>query len=119
MLTNTSVVDKCKAAIRGPEWRKARQEHIAVEPYCQCCGRHKKLEVHHIIPWHKSPELRVEPSNLITLCRECHFRFGHHSYWKDSNPLIKLDCQKFDQVEIVRKKRKWPLERANYVEIQE
>lgn len=36
------------------------------------CKSKKKLHVHHIRPWSKAAYLRFEPSNLITLCRECH-----------------------------------------------
>ena len=75
------------------KWRKARNQHIKRECCCQMCGIKRKLEVHHVEPWHLAPELRYEPSNLITLCRECHFRFGHWLNWKDSNPGIKGLCK--------------------------
>lgn len=103
----TSIVDKCKASIRGSEWREARSNHLLVEAFCQCCGRNNNLEVHHVIPWHIKPELRYESSNLITLCRECHFRFAHHSNWSDCNPSIREDCARFNQRFIVRAKRGW------------
>lgn len=45
---------------------------------CQKCGIKSKtgtrvyLQAHHIQPWAKFPELRYEPTNGITLCRNCH-----------------------------------------------
>lgn len=74
------------------EWRKAREKHIEIETTCQMCETDKKLEVHHIVPWHVSTDLRYDPENLITLCRACHFRFGHYLNWKDFNPNIRTLC---------------------------
>jgi len=73
-------------------WRKTRKEHLKHEDCCQMCGILRDLEVHHIEPWHLAPELRYEPSNLITLCRECHFRFGHWLNWHSFNPGIRELC---------------------------
>jgi len=43
---------------------------------CQRCNvphtRKNTLHAHHIKAWAKHPELRAEPSNLITLCKSCH-----------------------------------------------
>jgi hypothetical protein len=73
-------------------WRKTRKAHIQRECCCQMCGLERKLEVHHIKPWHLAPELRYEETNLITLCRECHYRFGHYLNWKHFNPEIRQLC---------------------------
>jgi hypothetical protein len=75
------------------QWRKVRNIHVREEPYCQMCGIRKKLEAHHVVPWHLSPELRFERSNLITLCRDDHYRFGHFLHWKDMNPNIRELCE--------------------------
>jgi 5-methylcytosine-specific restriction endonuclease McrA len=74
-------------------WRKLRNKHVQDEPFCQMCGIRRKLEAHHIIPWHLDVLLRFDQNNLITLCRECHFRFGHFLNWKDMNPEIRELCQ--------------------------
>jgi hypothetical protein len=74
-------------------WRKARKEHLKHEGCCQMCSILRKLEVHHIRPWHLAPDLRYESSNLITLCRECHFRFGHWLSWRSFNPQIRELCE--------------------------
>lgn len=41
--------------------------------------RPAKLEMHHIVPWHKGGETRLE--NLTVLCRE-HHRLHHFSEWE-------------------------------------
>lgn len=44
---------------------------------CQRCGDNKPpLHVHHIIPFSENHELRVDPNNGITLCKNCH-RYMH------------------------------------------
>ena len=30
------------------------------------------LAAHHILPWAQCKELRYDPANLVTLCKECH-----------------------------------------------
>lgn len=44
---------------------------------CQCCGKkfERHLEVHHIMPISRFPELVIEPENLISLCQQCHARY--------------------------------------------
>lgn len=74
-------------------WRKVRNAHVKDEPFCQMCGLRKTLEAHHIVPWHKSAELRFERSNLVTLCRDCHYRFGHFLDWHEYNEDIRKLCE--------------------------
>jgi hypothetical protein len=68
---------------RSKEWRFVRSNHLAFNPRCEACGGKEKLEVHHIIPFHVTPELELVPSNLITLCESkkngvnCHLFVGH------------------------------------------
>jgi len=54
-----------------------RIEHLRVEPACIVCGTRVHVEVHHVEAFHAKPELELEPSNLVTLCRRDHFVFGH------------------------------------------
>lgn len=75
------------------QWRQTRNEFIRWEPICQMCARDKNLQVHHILPWHLRPDLRYEHQNLVTLCADCHLRFGHYNNWKDYNIEILALCQ--------------------------
>lgn len=43
---------------------------------CQVCGSTKKLEAHHVLPKNQFPELALELSNGITLCKFHHAE--HH-----------------------------------------
>ena len=72
----------------GWDWRKTRKGFIKLQPCCQMCGSVKKLQVHHVFPWHLFEDLRYEYDNLITLDRDCHFKFGHQNNWKLYNPGI-------------------------------
>lgn len=93
----TTIVDKTKAATRGASWRKVRAMHIREQNHCQMCGRIKDLEVHHILPWKDHEFFRLDPNNLITLCRPCHLRFGHFSNWRNKyNPNIMWTCRHAD-----------------------
>lgn len=47
---------------------------------CQCCGVvGPHLIAHHIEAWHTSLGLRLDPANLISLCRNCHAEY-HYIY---------------------------------------
>jgi 5-methylcytosine-specific restriction endonuclease McrA len=39
---------------------------------CRFCGSSENLHVHHLIPFEKNESLRVDPSNGILICEECH-----------------------------------------------
>lgn len=62
--------------------------HHYMQALCQWCGSTHDLNVHHIQPQHLHPELRDVPSNLVTLCRECHFVLGHKRNWTNAVPEI-------------------------------
>lgn len=78
---------------RSPLWRKTRKNFLAYNNKCAVCGTKKGLNVHHIKPFHLRPELELEASNLITLCRKDHFIFGHLGYWKSWNDFVEVDCE--------------------------
>jgi hypothetical protein len=91
-----------KANIRTPrssKWTAVRKEHLKNNPICTVCGGKEKLEVHHIKPFYKNPELELEPSNLITLCESrshgvvCHLFFGHLGSYKNINPDVIEDVK--------------------------
>ena len=80
-------------ADRSSGWDHARSQHLRMEPVCQWCGNDKRLEVHHIKPFHESPELELDQENMITLCRFCHFVVGHNCDFSKENPNVKKDCE--------------------------
>lgn len=87
-----SILESVKA--RDRRWESVRQNHIKKNSICRVCGKRKSsdLEVHHIRPYHLYPELELDPSNLITLCRIHHFWFGHLGDWSAYNPAVVNDC---------------------------
>lgn len=82
-----------KGARRSSQWRKVRKEFIKEFPKCEICGSKKKCEIHHKVPFHIAPDLELEKSNLITLCRGHHLLFGHLNSWSDFNFDIELDAK--------------------------
>lgn len=49
---------------------------------CLVCGAPNSTHVHHLEPWALYPDLRYNPANLVTLCKECHEQF-HRLYGND------------------------------------
>lgn len=82
-------------AIRSPKWEEVRKRHT--KSFCEACGSKNgvlnRLNLHHIKPFHLFPELELEPSNFITLCRTCHFLFGHLRSWKSYNVTVLEDAR--------------------------
>jgi hypothetical protein len=83
---------------RSPRWRKVRQEFLEMNPCCAVCGR-KNLQsnVHHKIPFHIRPDLELEEDNLITLCRDHHFLFGHLGSWISFNATVETDVKEWNE----------------------
>jgi 5-methylcytosine-specific restriction endonuclease McrA len=87
-------------SLRSPKWDSVRDSFIVKHNTCASCGNTniKKLQVHHIEPFHLYPEKELDPNNLITLCEEkgeagCHLKLGHLGDWKSFNPKIKQDAE--------------------------
>jgi len=54
-------------------WKSLAKSILLRDDYtCQRCGLKNKLVVHHIKKWSRYPELRFEPTNLLTVCEVCH-----------------------------------------------
>jgi len=89
-------------------WTELRAYHISQEPLCRHC-RERGLtraaeEVDHIEPISKRPDLRLEPTNLQSLCRRCHVRktreenngqTRHESLVRIVTGLSVCDCQRY------------------------
>jgi hypothetical protein len=82
---------------RSPHWAKVRKEHLKNNPTCALCGGSRKLEVHHVKPFHVHPELELDPENLLTLCEDkgdgvyCHLFFWHLGSYKSINVTVRED----------------------------
>lgn len=85
---------------RASEWVQVRNEFVRRHPRCEACGSGYNLNVHHIVPFHERPDLELVEDNLITLCREHHFRIGHDPdgngprkpSWLESNLNVRSDA---------------------------
>lgn len=85
---------------RSSEWVQVRSDFVRKHPRCEACGSGYNLNVHHIEPFHQRPDLELVEDNLITLCREHHFRIGHDPdgkgprkpSWLESNPNVRSDA---------------------------
>ena len=60
------------------QWQRKRWQVLQRDGFCcrLCLHNHKMetrgLQVHHIVKMRDNPSLRLEDTNLITLCPECH-----------------------------------------------
>ena len=71
----------------GPKGRAWRQKVFEKDNFtCQHCGTmdKEKLLAHHIVEWDDAPELRLDVSNGLTLCKTCHMR--HHQTLSSNLP---------------------------------
>lgn len=77
---------------RSSQWSTIRKHYLESHPECEACGTREDLNVHHVKPYHTNPELELDISNLITLCRKHHLEIGHRGNWKDANPYVREDA---------------------------
>lgn len=91
-----SLVREAVKRRRSPKWRALEKAHLRKQPECAACGTRRLLQVHHVVPVSKAPELELVASNLITLCmwRGHHLRTGHLGNWKRSNPTVVEDAKR-------------------------
>lgn len=82
MNTRFSILEAGWATLPPSQTRKAlkaMKEYKKAHPLCEVTGSNKSVQVHHIIPVWKAPELSAEPSNMISLSTSAniHLLFGH------------------------------------------
>lgn len=51
--------------------------------WCSVTG--KRLNVHHLVPWSVSEELRFDKQNLVALCEDCHKTVHNNNYHLQPN----------------------------------
>lgn len=68
------------ACARGYDrtWQRLRLMHIRAHPLCKLCEAQGLIvqaeDVDHVIPHQGNDGLRLDPSNLQSLCKPCHSR---------------------------------------------
>lgn len=97
MLRNSK--ERTQGAKRSPKWGALRRKFLAGKK-CAFCGGTKKLEAHHINPFHLHPELELDEQNLIALCEgnkdvNCHLVMGHYFNFKLFNCDVENDCKRY------------------------
>jgi 5-methylcytosine-specific restriction protein A len=82
---------------RSSHWPKVRRDFLGKNPKCAACGGTKKLEAHHVMPFHLDPSKELDPTNLIALCESnptfnCHLVVGHRLNFRDVNQNSRRDA---------------------------
>ena len=86
-LTNTSRWRSLKADI------KRRDNGVCRLCFNRSYIEYRSLQVHHIYKRSTHPKLAYEPSNLVTLCRQCHEEVEEMPVSKQCE-LLKMDMPK-------------------------
>jgi len=66
----------------GWKWWRLRKEWLRDNPFCNKCGLFGE-EVHHILPRHTHPNLIYDRTNLMTLCKVCHYKEHQMGEYKE------------------------------------
>ena len=74
---------------RSPRWYSLRRRVLRGANGCEACATMTGLQVHHVKPVYTHPELELDPSNLLVLCRTCHLLIGHGGSWMHINPMAR------------------------------
>lgn len=104
---------------RSSQWPAIERRFLRANPTCAACGGRERLNVHHVIPFHRRPDLELVETNLITLCMgvslHCHLMIGHGDNFKAYVPRLRLLCSMIEKgdmswhsaVELARRSRLW------------
>jgi hypothetical protein len=78
---------------RSGKWPTLRKKILEANPTCAVCGTKKNLEVHHVVPFSIDRSKELDEKNLIVLCDEHHFLFGHLMFFASYNPHVREDAK--------------------------
>ena len=70
----------------SPEYKKLRRNAYERDCFsCQKCGEKEvsKLNIHHIVPWNDDHTKWFDLTNVITMCKSCHYK--EHPRWVKSH----------------------------------
>lgn len=89
---NGGITPETEKIRRSQDYIDWRKQVFTKDSYtCQCCGDNKggNLQAHHLLNFAEYPELRLDVSNGITLCENCHnfaiYGSFHHIYGAHNN----------------------------------
>lgn len=80
---------------------------------CVLCKTNENLIIHHIIPYQEDEKLLTQITNLITICKKCHYKAHDNNYHGNVNNEIKELLQKIAN-DNTEKLDKVVLEKMNY-----
>jgi 5-methylcytosine-specific restriction enzyme A len=67
-------------------WVRARKMFLRRNPLCARCAESSRIKVatlvHHKKPVDDYPELRLDPQNMMGLCRDCHEIIEGRKRWE-------------------------------------
>lgn len=82
-----------------PDWEERKIEILQRGKFCQNCGNHSRLHVHHDIPLGKGGTNKQD--NLILLCEVCHKKtHGVHDF---KNEFGDVSGALNDRIDVIRK----------------
>ncbi len=65
---------------------------------CVYCEKPATI-VHHIYSRKTHPELIIDPGNGISVCKDCHYKYGHRDRWCTTGFLAKLVCERIIRIQ--------------------
>ncbi len=71
-----SRVERERGTHCGWRWSRFRAQWLRQHPLCEDCDRLAQC-VHHVEPRHAAPHRMYDPTNLASLCHECHAARHH------------------------------------------
>ena len=88
-------------------WQRCKKEFYKKVPkVCVMCNNKKSVELHHKLPRHIRPDLAVDMTNLIALCKSCHLRSGHGGSYFKYNETIELVAFYCRQISVIKDNKK-------------
>jgi len=64
---------------------------------CIYCGQPATI-AHHILPQKTHPESALDSVNGLSVCQECHFKYGHREPWCTTGKLSTLVCKRIVKI---------------------
>jgi len=103
-----STRDRRQLFYTSPEWRNLRAYKLSLDPFCEICMKFGYLKpaqvVDHVKDIKDEPDLRLEITNLTSLCKPCHDRKTMIKTMKNNLPP---QNRKQEEPQIM--KRKWKI----------